>query len=162
LNWKLNLGLKTAIFKRYEFIFLNGKINKKLSKRDYENYENIWKKINLKHRTKQWKFEVSMKNMKFFGVSRKSLELVEVEYYLFYKLCSLKRPQGFFFGWNFFLQVYPCDASKKHNLSIAKICCHPIMFLSNPLQKYFLGLEFKYHNVCTYTPMNLGESRYCL
>jgi hypothetical protein len=35
------------------------------------------RKINLKHRTGQWKFEASMKNVKKFEVSEKSLESLE-------------------------------------------------------------------------------------
>jgi len=35
------------------------------------------KKKNLKHRTGQWKFEASMKNVKQFEVSGKSLESLE-------------------------------------------------------------------------------------
>jgi hypothetical protein len=43
-------------------------MNWKLSKRDYEDYENIRKKVNLKHKAKQWKLGASRKNMKEFGV----------------------------------------------------------------------------------------------
>ncbi len=51
-------------------------MNWELSKRDYEDYENIWKKVNLKHKAKQWKLGASMKNMKEFGVfgKKKNLE----------------------------------------------------------------------------------------
>jgi hypothetical protein len=52
-------------------------MNWKLIKRDYENYENIRKKINLKHSTGKWKFEASMKNVKKFEISGKSLESLE-------------------------------------------------------------------------------------
>jgi hypothetical protein len=51
-------------------------MNWELSKRDYEDYENIWQKVNLKHKAKQWKLGASMKNMKEFEVfgKKKNLE----------------------------------------------------------------------------------------
>jgi hypothetical protein len=60
-----------------KFFLKRQRKNELKTKRDYENYENIWKKKILKHRTGQWKFEASMKNVKKFEVSEKSLESLE-------------------------------------------------------------------------------------
>ncbi len=57
-------------------------------------------KKNLKHKVKQWKPGVSMKNMKEFRIygKNKSLEFLEIEDSLFFVNCNFQKgPREFFF-----------------------------------------------------------------